>query len=224
MAFDSWHGSLSPINFVPVEILSSACKCQYILWLPFVAGLKVTSDALIGKSNWDVLFQQPNFFSKYKYIIFPCLIVFLNLASIPPSLGLNDFHHLNVYLVHAIAIKNLYFVTVVCLIICSFHTTISELMVKRQYLCSVSRCSKATGFPQQHSQNWFFAFISCELQAFRAFHNKLSCTLIWFFFKSVIFRSFSPFMTLLSKISDIVSCLSLSFIHSCNLTTQKSCE
>ena len=138
---------------MPVEILSSACKRQYILWLPFVTGLKVTSDALIGKSNWDVLFQQPNFFSKYKYKIFPCLIVCLNLASIPPSLGLNDFLHLNVYLVHAIAIKNLCFVTVACLIICSFHTTISELMVKRQYLCSVSRCSKATGFPQQHSQN-----------------------------------------------------------------------
>ena len=118
---------------MPVEILSSACKCQYILWLPFVAGLKVTSDALIGKSTWDALFQQPNFFSKYKYIIFPCLIVCLNLASSPPSLGLNDFHHLNVYLVLAIAIKNLCFVTVVCLIICSFHTTISELMVKRQY-------------------------------------------------------------------------------------------
>lgn len=155
LAFDSWHQSLSPITFLPVEILSSACKCQYTLWLPFVAGLKVTSDALIGKSNWDALFQQPNFFSKYKYIIFPCLIVCLNLASHPPSLGLNDFHHLNVYLVLPIAIKNLCFVTVVCLIICSFHTTISELMVKRQYFCSISRCSKAAGFPQQHSQNWF---------------------------------------------------------------------
>lgn len=146
-AFDSCHGSLSPINFLPLEILSSACKYQYTLWLPFVAGLKVTSDALIGKSNWDALFQQPNFFSKYKYIIFACLIVCLNLASSPPSLGLNDFHHLNVYLVLAIAIKNLCFVTVVCLIIFSFHTTISELMVKRHYSCSMSRCSKSVGFP-----------------------------------------------------------------------------
>ena len=141
LAFDSWHGSLSSINFLPVVILSSACKCQYTLWLPFFAGLKVTSDALIGKSTWDVLFQQPNFFSKYKYIIFPCLIVCLNLASSPPSLGLNDFRHLNVYLELAIAIKNLCFVTVVCFIICSFHTTISELMVKRQYFCFISRCS-----------------------------------------------------------------------------------
>ena len=128
LAFDSWHGSLWSINLLPVEILSSACKCQYTLWLPFFAGLKVTSDALIGKSTWDLLFQQPNFFSKYKYIIFPCLIACLNLASSPPSLGLNYFGHLNVYL--AIAIKNLCFVTVVCFIICSFHTTISELMVK----------------------------------------------------------------------------------------------
>ena len=140
LAFDSWHGSLWSINFLPVEILSSACKCQYTLWLPFFAGLKVTSDALIGKSTWDVLFQQPNFFSKYKYIIFPCLIVCLNLASSLPSLGLNDFRHLNVYLELAIAIKNLCFVTVVCFIICSFHTTISELMVKRQYFCFISRC------------------------------------------------------------------------------------
>lgn len=148
LAFDSWHGSLSPINFLPVKILSSACKCQYTLTVvTFFAGLKVTSDALIGKSNWDALFQQPNFFSKYKYIIFFCLIVCLNLASSPPSLGLNDFHHLNVYLVLAIAIKNLCLVTVVCLIICSFHTTISELMVKRHYSCSMSRCSKSVGFP-----------------------------------------------------------------------------
>ncbi|KAM7451288.1 hypothetical protein ABFA07_000976 [Porites harrisoni] len=35
----------------------------------FDIGLKVTSDALIGKSTWDVLFQQPNFFSKYKHYI-----------------------------------------------------------------------------------------------------------------------------------------------------------
>ncbi|CAH3147913.1 unnamed protein product, partial [Porites lobata] len=35
----------------------------------FDIGLKVTSDALIGKSNWDALFQQPNFFSKYKHYI-----------------------------------------------------------------------------------------------------------------------------------------------------------
>ena len=35
-------------------------------------------------------------------------------------------------------------------------------------------------------------------------------------FKSVIFQSFIPFITLLNKILDIVSCLSLSFIHSCN--------
>ena len=38
----------------------------------FILGLKVTSDALIGKSAWDALFQPPNFFSKYKYFIFFC--------------------------------------------------------------------------------------------------------------------------------------------------------
>ena len=85
LAFDSWHGSLSPINFLPVKILSSACKCQYTLTVvTFFAGLKVTSDALIGKSNWDALFQQPNFFSKYKYMISPffvCLNVTLSISS-----------------------------------------------------------------------------------------------------------------------------------------------
>ncbi|XP_044169962.1 poly(A) polymerase beta-like isoform X2 [Acropora millepora] len=35
----------------------------------FDLGLKVTSDALIGKSAWDALFQPPNFFSKYKHYI-----------------------------------------------------------------------------------------------------------------------------------------------------------
>ncbi|XP_015780401.1 PREDICTED: poly(A) polymerase type 3-like [Acropora digitifera] len=35
----------------------------------FDLGLKVTSDALIGKSTWDALFQPPNFFSKYKHYI-----------------------------------------------------------------------------------------------------------------------------------------------------------
>ena len=37
-----------------------------------ILGLKVTSDALIGKSTWDALFQPPHFFSKYKYFIFFC--------------------------------------------------------------------------------------------------------------------------------------------------------
>ncbi|XP_044169977.1 poly(A) polymerase alpha-like, partial [Acropora millepora] len=35
----------------------------------FDRGLKVTSDALIGKSTWDALFEPPNFFSKYKHYI-----------------------------------------------------------------------------------------------------------------------------------------------------------
>ncbi|XP_015757279.1 PREDICTED: poly(A) polymerase type 3-like [Acropora digitifera] len=35
----------------------------------FDRGLNVTSDALIGKSTWDALFEPPNFFSKYKHYI-----------------------------------------------------------------------------------------------------------------------------------------------------------
>lgn len=35
----------------------------------FDIGLKITSDALIGKASWDALFQPPNFFSKYKHYI-----------------------------------------------------------------------------------------------------------------------------------------------------------
>ncbi|WP_459806125.1 poly(A) polymerase, partial [Herbidospora sp. RD11066] len=35
----------------------------------FDLGLEITSDALMGKSTWDALFQPPNFFSKYKHYI-----------------------------------------------------------------------------------------------------------------------------------------------------------
>lgn len=59
------------------------------------AGLRITSDVLIGKSTWDALFQPPNFFSKYKYMISPffvCLNVTLSLSFS----GL--YHKLNVRL------------------------------------------------------------------------------------------------------------------------------
>lgn len=46
-----------------------SCSTRTIMKEEFDIGLKVTSDALIGKSNWDALFQQPNFFSKYKHYI-----------------------------------------------------------------------------------------------------------------------------------------------------------
>lgn len=49
-----------------------------------ITGLRITSDVLIGKSTWDVLFQPPNFFSKYKYMISPffvCLNVTLSISS-----------------------------------------------------------------------------------------------------------------------------------------------
>ena len=49
----------------------------------YIAGLRITSDVLIGKSAWDALFQPPNFFSKYKYMISTfcvCLIVTLSLS------------------------------------------------------------------------------------------------------------------------------------------------
>lgn len=50
----------------------------------FIAGLTIASDVLIGKSTWDALFQPPNFFSKYKYMISPfcvCLNVTLSISS-----------------------------------------------------------------------------------------------------------------------------------------------
>ncbi|XP_067025706.1 poly(A) polymerase beta-like [Acropora muricata] len=39
----------------------------------FDLGLKVTSDALIGKSKWDALFETPNFFSYKHYIVLSAL-------------------------------------------------------------------------------------------------------------------------------------------------------
>ena len=66
-----------------------------VLNLPFlVPGLAITSDVLIGKSTWDALFQPPNFFSKYKYLIsccFLCLFVKLSICR-------TGLYNLNVHL------------------------------------------------------------------------------------------------------------------------------
>ena len=59
-------------------ILQMHCTMSF-----FIAGLRIASDVLIGKSTWDALFQPPNFFSKYKYMISPlfvCLNVTLSLS------------------------------------------------------------------------------------------------------------------------------------------------
>lgn len=60
----------------------------------FEIGLTITSDVLIGKSTWDALFQPPNFFSKYKYLIsccFLCLFVKLSICR-------TGLYNLNVHL------------------------------------------------------------------------------------------------------------------------------
>ncbi len=69
-----------------------------------IAGLRITSDVLIGKSMWDALFQPPNFFSKYRYLISPCFVC-LNVMLSMSSPGL---YHLNVC-VKVDAIKRLCF-------------------------------------------------------------------------------------------------------------------
>lgn len=33
-----------------------------------IVGLAVTNEILQGKSDWPKLFEQPNFFQKYKYV------------------------------------------------------------------------------------------------------------------------------------------------------------
>lgn len=75
----------------------------------FIAGLRITSDVLIGKSTWDVLFQPPNFFSKYKYLISSCFLCLNVTLSLSYPAGL---YHLNVSL-RIVAIKILYFGSVV---------------------------------------------------------------------------------------------------------------
>lgn len=75
----------------------------------FIAGLRITSDVLIGKSTWDVLFQPPNFFSKYKYLISSCFVCLNVTLSLSYPAGL---YHLNVSL-RIVAIKILYFGSVV---------------------------------------------------------------------------------------------------------------
>jgi len=84
--------------------------------LPVVAGLKITSDTLIGKSTWDALFQPPNFFSKYKYLISPCFVC-LNVKALSQFCSAGLFmYHLNVFhviITIIVAIKSPYFVGVV---------------------------------------------------------------------------------------------------------------
>ena len=77
------HLHLRLLDFVRptsiTKILQVHCRLSF-----FIAGLRITSDVLIGKSTWDVLFQPPNFFSKYKYMISPffvCLNVTLSISS-----------------------------------------------------------------------------------------------------------------------------------------------
>lgn len=36
----------------------------------FKQGLELTEDIVIGKTTWDKLFEAPNFFAKYKLVIF----------------------------------------------------------------------------------------------------------------------------------------------------------
>lgn len=69
-----------------------------------ISGLRITSDVLIGKSTWDALFQPPNFFSKYKYLISPCFVC----LNVTLSLSSPGLYHFNVC-VKVDAIKRLCF-------------------------------------------------------------------------------------------------------------------
>ena len=52
------------------KYLNKLERREKIRFESFILGLKVASDALIGKCTWDALFQPPEFFNKYKYSIF----------------------------------------------------------------------------------------------------------------------------------------------------------
>ena len=72
------------------KILQTYCTLSFV-----ILGLRIASDVLIGKAAWDALFQPPNFFSKYKYMISP-VFVCLNVTLSISSCGL--YHKLNVCL------------------------------------------------------------------------------------------------------------------------------
>lgn len=85
-----WFLGFLDLEGIIRRILQTYCTLSFV-----ILGLRIASDVLIGKSTWDALFQPPNFFSKYKYMISP-VFVCLNVTLSISSCGL--YHKLNVHL------------------------------------------------------------------------------------------------------------------------------
>lgn len=49
---------------------------RMILEQEFQLGFQLTEDIMIGRSNWDILFEKPNFFMKYKYVYYIYIFTF----------------------------------------------------------------------------------------------------------------------------------------------------
>lgn len=82
-----WFLGFLDLEGIFSRILQTYCALSFV-----ILGLRIASDVLIGKSTWDALFQPPNFFSKYKYMISPvfvCLNVTLRISSCGLYLKLN---------------------------------------------------------------------------------------------------------------------------------------